>query len=322
MLDAATLAVFEYGNDHLAITPKDTKGTAAGSADAARAALSDGAQLIIGPLTGSEVEAVRPVTQPANINVVAFSNQAQVAGGNVFLLGFLPGQEAQRIADYAHSTGISRFAVLAPSNKYGQIVAQAFQDEVMHDGGTVDQIQYYDAAGGDPSPAIKGLATNGQVGFDALLIPEPGPQQLRNLASMLPTADIDPPKVRLLGTDAWDVPSLGSEPTLVGGWFAAPPPGARAGFEERFRTTYGRRPRRLATLAYDAVAMASVLQRAPGGSFSTEALCNPSGFAGADGIFRLKADGTAERGLAVLQVERDHASVVSPAPESFTAGSP
>ncbi|MEA2755664.1 MAG: hypothetical protein QOJ54_1953, partial [Aliidongia sp.] len=42
-----------------------------------------------------------------------------------------------------------------------------------------------------------------------------------------------------------------------------------------------------------------------------------SGFAGADGIFRLLPDGTAERGLAVLQVEPDGTTVLSPAPESF-----
>jgi hypothetical protein len=62
-----------------------------------------------------------------------------------------------------------------------------------------------------------------------------------------------------------------------------------------------------------------VLQKTPGSSFSTTALTNPSGFAGPDGIFRLMQDGTTERGLAVLQVERKGTTVVSPAPETFQA---
>ena len=36
--------------------------------------------------------------------------------------------------------------------------------------------------------------------------------------------------------------------------------------------------------------------------FSPEVLTNPSGFAGIDGLFRFRADGTNERGLAVMKV--------------------
>ncbi|MBI3452789.1 MAG: hypothetical protein HY057_08200 [Rhodospirillales bacterium] len=111
---------------------------------------------------------------------------------------------------------------------------------------------------------------------------------------------------------------MGKEPALIGAWFAAPPPQAREGFVKRFHDVYGREPPRIATLAYDAVALAAVLARAPDGpDFSAKALTAASGFAGLDGIFRLRADGTAERGLAVLEVRRDGFRTVSPAPETF-----
>ncbi len=68
--------------------------------------------------------------------------------------------------------------------------------------------------------------------------------------------------------------------------------------------TYGRPPQRLATLAYDAVALAGQLARLkPGGDFSAEAIANPNGWYGVDGIFRFLPDGRTERGLAVIEIQ-------------------
>jgi len=319
MLNAADLALLELGGPSLALTPKDTHGTPEGAADAARAATGDGAKLIIGPLTTPEVAAVKPIAQAAGIPVVAFSNQIKVAGDGVFLLGFLPKEAARRIASYAHSNGVDRFAVLAPSTPYGQLATDLFQDAVRDAGGTIDQVQFYDPGSPDPRPTVQALSNGGKPNFQGLLIPDSNGQRLKNMASLLPVYNIGQPDVRLLGTDAWDVPDLGSEPAMIGGWYAAPPPDARAGFESRFKQSFGHSPQRLATLAYDAVGIAAVLQKTPGADFSTTALTNPSGFAGPNGIFRLLPDGTTERGLAVLQVERSGISVVSPAPDSFQA---
>lgn len=316
MLNAAQLALSDIATDDLSLVAKDTGGVPDRAANAARSALADGAKLIIGPLTAAEVEAVSPIAHSAGIDVLAFSNQAKVAGNGTFVLGFLPEQEAGRIAGYASAAGMRRFAVLAPQTPYGQLTAHAFQEAVVRAGGEVDQVQYYEPAA-DPHPAIQALVPADRPDFQGLLMPEPSPQKLKSTAALLASSNVAPPAVRLLGTDAWDVPGLGSEPALVGGWYATTAPSARVAFEQRFRQAYGHRPQRLATLAYDAVGIAAVLQRTPGASFSTEALINPSGFAGADGIFRLLPDGTTERGLAVLQVEQSGTTVVSPAPESF-----
>jgi branched-chain amino acid transport system substrate-binding protein len=62
------------------------------------------------------------------------------------------------------------------------------------------------------------------------------------------------------------------------------------------------------------------LVKSQGGQrFSEDVLTNPSGFAGIDGVFRFKQDGTNERGLAVLRVGPSGGQVVSPAPKSFGA---
>ena len=75
---------------------------------------------------------------------------------------------------------------------------------------------------------------------------------------------------------------------------------------------------RTATLAYDAVALVAALVKTQGPArFSPEVLTNPSGFSGIDGLFRFRADGTNERGLAVLRVTPSGAQVISPPPRSF-----
>src|SRR6201999_786857 len=94
-----------------------------------------------------------------------------------------------------------------------------------------------------------------------------------------------------------------SNPNLQGGLYAAPDPAGFRAFSGRYRSRYGNEPVRTATLAYDAVALVAALARQQGGQrFSQDVLTNPSGYAGIDGLFRFRPDGTNERGLAVMRV--------------------
>jgi ABC-type branched-subunit amino acid transport system substrate-binding protein len=338
MLEAAQMALFTTGNDRLTLVPRDTTGTPDGAAGAARAALADGAQLILGPLLAAEVDAVKPVAGEAKINVIAFSTATQLAGDNVFLMGFLPRQEVVREAAFARESGLSRFAVLAPNSEYGRLMTDALRETASQAGATVVKAETFDSRSSDVGPAIQRLTGNTasaapgtspepdaapapgptqRVSFDALLLPEGG-DQLKQIARRLKTAGIGSPQVRLLGSGLWDDASVSSEPALVGGWFAASPPDARREFQSRFQSTYGHAPPRLASLAFDAAALAAVLAKAGGPApFSHDAILNPSGFTGVDGLFRFTPQGLVQRGLAVLEVQPQGPVVVSPAPRDF-----
>jgi len=346
MLDAAQMALYDVADDKLELLPRDTQGTAEAAAVAARAAINEGARLIIGPLLAAEVEAVKPVARTASVPVVAFSTATQLAGDGTYLMGFLPRQEIERVVAFAHSRGVDRFAVIAPRTPYGEIAVEALRAATQANGATLERVEIYDPGQQDLTPSVqhlvgatmdpavraKILRKPGAAGaaaaadlpeivipFDAVLIPEGG-TRLKSVAPLLPYYDVEPEKVHFLGTGLWDEPGLGTEPALAGGWYAAPPPGARADFDQRFRELYRRPPPRLATLAYDATALAAVLARNAGGAdFSPAALANPSGFAGVDGIFRLRSDGLIQRGLAVLEVHRNGNTVISPAPTTFQA---
>lgn len=316
LLNAAQMALFDGGSEQLQLLVRDSGGTATTAAAAAHAAIDAGARLILGPLLAAEVEAAKPVAAGANVPMIAFSNTISLAGGGTWLLGFDPRQEIERVVVYAHAHGRNNFAALAPSSPYGDIAVAALKQSAQLAGASVGTVSRYDPATTDFGTAVKAFAAAAN-NPDAVLIPEGG-TKLRSIASLLAFNSIDPDKVKFLGTGLWADQSLGSEPSLEGGWYAAPAPQTRADFEARYKSLYQADPPFLATLGYDAAALAAVLAKAqPGGDFSAGAITNPNGFSGLNGIFRLRADGVAERGLAVLEVHRAGSTVIDPAPQSF-----
>ena len=152
ILDAAQLALFETGGDQLTLVPRDTRGTPGGAADAARAAVGDGVGLILGPLLAGEVEAVKPIARDAHVNVIAFSTVTDLAGGNTFLMGFLPRQEVVREVAYARQRGIARFAALAPDTAYGHLMVDALRESAPSTGGTVAKSSFTARAAATPRP--------------------------------------------------------------------------------------------------------------------------------------------------------------------------
>ena len=324
MLEAAQLALFATSGERLTLVPRDTAGPG-GAAAATRSAIADGATLLLGPLLAAEVDAVRPIAAEARVNVIAFATQTQVAGRNIFLMGFLPRQEVAREVSFARERGLSRFGALAPSTPYGRLMTDALRETVGSAGGTVTKVEYLNPNGADTEAAVKRLLGPGgspggtpeaKVEFDALLLPLGG-DQLKQTARQFKALGAGAEKVQLLGSGLWDDPSIAGEPALYGGWFAASPLDQRRAFESRFQATYGRPPPRLASLAFDAAALAAALSTRERDPFSREAILNPSGFTGVDGLFRFTEQGLVQRGLAVLEVTPQGTRVIRPAPQSF-----
>jgi len=132
---------------------------------------------------------------------------------------------------------------------------------------------------------------------------------------------VDLRRVQMIGSGLWEDARISSTAALEGAWYAAPESNGFRNFSARYRARYGQDPVRTATLAYDAVALVAALVKTQGPQrFSETSLTNPSGFAGIDGVFRFRPEGTNERGLAVLRVAPAGGQVLSPAPTSFQPG--
>ncbi|MCW5770729.1 MAG: penicillin-binding protein activator [Rhodospirillaceae bacterium] len=329
MQRAAEMAVLEQGARNMKLLTFDTRGTPEGSVAALDQAIQQGAKLILGPVFSDDVAAVRQRAEAANINVIAFSNDTKVAGGNVYLLSFMLKQQIDNVVAYAAGQGRKRIAVVAPANDYGAQVTEMTRDAARKVGAEVTRTGTYKPDTMEVTDDIKafsgatGVDRKGRVGrmapldFDAVMIADGG-TKLRMVASLLAYFDVDPDKVRYLGTGRWDDRSLRRELSLRGGWYAAPDPRNFERFSDKYKAAYGEDPPRIATLAYDGVALAAALAKKPDGiDFGKQALTDPSGFAGIDGIFRFTPNGLSERGLAVVEIGRDEVNVVGEAPKSF-----
>jgi outer membrane PBP1 activator LpoA protein len=114
MRNAAELALGEFQDPDLTLIVKDDRGTPEGARDAASQAIAEGAELIIGPLFASSVQAVASGARQSGVPVIAFSTDAGVASRGVYLLSFLPQEEVDRVVGYAVSRGKRSVAALIP----------------------------------------------------------------------------------------------------------------------------------------------------------------------------------------------------------------
>src|SRR5471032_1301112 len=319
MKNAAEMALAEFKNPDIQLLVKDDGGTPQGAQLGAQQALDEGAQIIIGPLFAQSVSAVGSVARTRNIPVIAFSTDASVAARGVYLLSFLPESDVKRIVEYAVSRGKRSFAALLPDNAYGAVVEAAFQQEVARRGGRVVALEKYPLDPGKMAEPIRRVAQAAKQ-VDSIFIPD-GADAVPQVVQALAGAGVNMKRVQLLGTGLWDDTRIFQTPALDGGWFTAPEPGGFKNFSGRYRARYGQDPVRTATLAYDAVALVAALVKTQGTQrFSEQILTSSSGFTGIDGVFRFRADGTNERGLAVMRVTPSGNQPVSPAPRSFAPG--
>jgi len=324
MLEAAQMALFDMGYAQFELIPRDTGSSPAQAEEAARSALASGAQLLLGPVFAPDVRAVKPVAERAGVNVLSFSTDWTLAGGNVYVMGFMPFDQVARVTRYAAAQKITQIGVLAPDHVYGRAVSTTFATQARQNGISVPSMINFPAQGDGAAPFVSRFAAEGK-GAQAVLLPAGGAQAAQ-VAAQLRLNGFPSGTLKLLGTGLFDETGadhiLRGNPDFEGAWFAAPSPALRQKFEERFAAAYGAPPPRIATLPYDATALAVVLARqgfAKGNTpaYDRAALMNPNGFAGIDGIFRFKAGGVVERGLAVLGFQQGQIVVLEEAPKTF-----
>ena len=342
MLNSANLAIFFLDEPNVSIMPIDTKGTPFGAKQAAEEAVSRGAKIILGPVFSRSAKSAITATEGSGVHIISFSNDKTLAETGVFTIGFRPELEVRRIISYALNAGIQDFTTVLPNSNYGATAAETVRLALEGKEASLlrSEIYYVDQKGQARNlyrhtvNAMDG-ALNSRAERDyieeekrysdepilyprGMLVPEGGVRLKEILANLKRSKRFDAEKIRLLGSSLWAEESLEDE-LLNGAWFAAPDVNKHGAFEAHYKETYGKEAPSIASLAYDGVALAVALSRMSNGNdFSREAITNPRGFIGVDGIFRLEPDGLATRGLAVMEVQNGQAVVIDPAPLRFS----
>jgi hypothetical protein len=318
--NAAKLAIAGLDGAEIDLRVYSTAGNAATAASAATTAVNDGAKIILGPVYGEAANAAGVAAASAGVNVLSFSNNPTIAGGNVFILGPTFNTTANRLTGFARRNGKDRIVVLHSNDLAGELGRNAISAAAAANGasivGTVDYAPSQ-AAVTAAVPRVKEAID--VTGANALFLTSPSAAALPLFAQLLPEAGVTPATTQYIGLTRWDIPPQTlSLSGVQGGWFALPDPASTASFGQRYSAAYGSAPHPLAGLAFDGIAaVGSLVQAGRSNALSGAALTQGAGFQGATGIFRFNRDGTNDRGLAVATIRNQQVVILDPAPRAF-----
>ncbi len=318
--NAAQLAVSDLGNVKIDLRIYSTSGTPAGAAAAATKAVKEGAKIILGPVFGDSANAAGAAVASRGISVLSFSNNTEIAGGNVFVLGHTFANTANRLISYAASKGLDNVLVVHANNLTGQIGLKAVQQAAANSGVNFTGSASYEFSQGGVIGAVQDIAQQVKdTETNMIMFASDTAGALPILAQLLPENGVDPKLIKFMGLTRWDIPTQTLSLTgLQGGWFALPDPSLTGSFKDRYIQAYGQQPHPLAGIAYDGVAaVGALIAKGKSDALSRANLTQKSGFAGVNGIFRLLPDGTNERAMAVVQIENKQVKVIDPAPRIF-----
>lgn len=319
--NAARLAITDLQGVDIDLRVYATAANANTAAAQAQLAVDQGAKIILGPLYSASAVAVGQAVADDGVNVLSFSNNTQVAGGNVFVLGHTFENTAERLARYAAFNGRDQIALMHATNEAGEIAGDAVANAALEEGAiVVTEVSYPLTQEGviEAVPQVRDAIE--EFGANAIFLTSNTAGALPFLSQLLPEAGVDPEDVQYIGLTRWDIPAQTLElPGVQRGWFALPDPDRTAAFQLRYEVAFGAQPHRFGSLAYDGIAAIGALVSSQGrDALTATALTQSKGFEGVDGVFRLNRDGTIERGLAVAQVIDEQVVVIDPAPQVFT----
>ncbi len=316
--NAARLAATEQTGVTINIRTYNTDGNPATAATVARQAVQEGADVILGPLRSESAAAVGVAVANSGVAVLSFSNNAEVAGGNVFVLGNTFANTANRIVSHAARQGAGNIVVVHASNLAGEVARDAVRGAAARSGASVAAtIPYEFSQTGVINAVPQVVQAVRDSGANAVLLTSDSAGALPFFAQLLPENGLDLETVRVMGLTRWDTPPQTLEfAGLQGGWFTVPDQAALAGFEGRYAASYGSPPHTLASLGYDGIRAVAETVATTGRVGGADLTASP-GFQGAGGVFRLLPNGTNQRALAIAQVTENQVAIIDPAPRRF-----
>lgn len=318
--NAARLAASDLDGVQIDLRIYNTAGQPDQAAAMASRAVSEGAKIILGPLYAQNANAAGVAVASRGVNVLSFSNNAEIAGGNVFVLGPTFDNTANRLVRYAARNGRGNIMIVRDQNVAGEAGAAAIRNAVATSTASLVGEASYEFSQNGVVQAIPEIArTAKSSGAQALFLAADTAGSLPLLAQLLPENGIKTDVYQYIGLTRWDIPpETLALPGVQGGWFALPDPTLNAQYKSRYQAAYGELPHPVSGLAYDGLAaIGALVRQGKSDALTASALTQSSGFAGVNGVFRLRPDGTNERGLAVAEIRNNQVFVIDPAPRSF-----
>jgi len=286
--------------------------------DAKKAALAveelvneDHVSIIVGPLTSRTIAAAAKKAEDLGVPLISLSQSELVTnvGDNIFSVGMEPTGQVNSIVDWArNSKRISRFAILYPMNRYGELYKKLFEDAVKKSGGSIAFSDKY----GETTLDFAVFFKNRKESFDALFIPD----SYKAVSHIIPTLVREEiTGVQLLGINRWNNQELIERggpavqgAVFVDGFFEKSNAMAVSSFVNTFHEGFGINPTILEAQGYDATRLAMRALQNTGGAHPEDvrtALFSLSGVDGATGEVYFDKDRQIVRDLFLLTVSGD-----------------
>ena len=318
--NAARLAMAELDGVQIDLRVYNTAADASTAGAMAAKAVADGAKIILGPVYAGNANAAGLAVANRNVNVLAFSNNTDIAGGNVFVLGHTFQSTADRLVRYAAQQGRGNILIVHADSPAERAGRSAIERAIANSPATLAGTASFELSQTGIINALPSISQQmRETGAQSLFMTSGTDGAIPFLAGLLPENGVDPAETQYIGLQRFDIPATAmSLPGLQGGWFALPDQDLNAQFLARYEAAYGGQPHPIAGLAYDGIAaIGALVSTGNPDALSAVALTQAQGFAGVNGIFRLRGDGTNERGLAVAQIQEGQVVIIDPAPRSF-----
>jgi ABC-type branched-subunit amino acid transport system substrate-binding protein len=329
MLDATQLALVELKAEQVNIEPIDTGSNLDRTNDLLENLEAKKYDLIIGPVFSNHTKLVyNNYAYKNNIPMISFSNDVSLLNHKgLYLIGFMPDQQIERVVRYASSHGYDKTVALIPNNRYGKLVENILREKALnHELVGVNRYNFTANGGNTVNAALEEvkesmlrypLQADGKPVKFALLAPEGNAIMKEVAEDMKIWAQEKNISFKLLGSSQWDNEDLIHSTQINGTWIASAPVADVRGFERRFYQNFGYNPFKISVIAYDAIALSAVLGLEK--TVAANMLLDPSGFKGISGVFRFRKDGSNERGLSIFEIENGKLIEIDHAPEAFGA---
>lgn len=318
--NAARMAMADLNGVQIDLRVYNTAGSPAQAAAQAQKAVAEGAQVILGPVFAQEANAAGVAVAASGVSVLSFSNNPDIAGNNVFVMGPTFDNTARRLASYSVRHGKSKIMIVHDRNTAGELGRAAIDRGVKVAGGSVVATGSYEFSQNGVVSAAPGIVKAAkETGAQSVFLTADTAGALPLITQLLADNGLTGAAVQYVGLTRWDIPAATlALPGVQGGWFALPDPALYAQYQSRYQAAYSEPPHPISGLAYDGIAAIGALARSGNaGPIAKGSLTQGAGFVGVNGIFRLRADGLNERGLAVAQIKGGQLTVIDPAPRSF-----
>jgi len=262
---------------------------------------------IIGPIGNSASDIACRLSKQKGIPSLIFSQTGLAPSENSSCFGnFLTVYTQTRtLLQTARDMQISRFAIIYPTDQFGETVTRSFEQIAPQFGVQVVKKVSYPPEKNDFKDVVQGLKS---VPCEAVLIPDTA-QKAAMIASYFPFYKIN--NLRLFGTNLWDTPDFVREggrnvqdAIFVSGYYAGSSSAPISDFNSAFMTAFGSRPTIWEASAYDsAVILHNILQSgARTRSAVKQGLASLTDFHGVTGVTSFTSNGLTRKDITVLTV--------------------